>query len=178
MKKWAILLLLLAVSSAAPAGTMILSGLPLTVNTSSGPTVLSLDVISNGQLDIDSLYIWTYTGGTLDIDVATNTIVNGSIYDNSPIQNLSDDYGIDITGISSPLIWANITRPDSPGVIVGDIITNLGLTIPGGFAGSINISVLSENAGSVQDTVTIEAIPEPVTIAILGLGALFLRRRK
>ena len=157
---------------------MLLSGLPSTVDTSSGQASLTFDVTSNDQLDIDSIYIWTYTGATLDIDTATNVIVNGSIFDNSSIQNLSDDYGIDITNISSPIIWASITRIGSPSIIVGDIITDLGLTIPAGFAGNIDISVLSEISGAVEDTVTIEAIPEPVTIAILGLGALFIRRRK
>ena len=32
--------------------------------------------------------------------------------------------------------------------------------------------------GQVYDTVTIQQIPEPMTMALLGLGGLFLRRRK
>lgn len=181
MKKWAILLLLLAISSTAGAGTMLLSGLPSLVDTSSGPIMLIFDISSNGQLDKDSIYVWTHTGATLDITIpgAINTVVNGSIFDNSPAQNLADDFGIDITNISSPVLWADITLPSPvPAVIVGDILTDLGLTIPGGFVGIIDVKVLSENSGAVEDSFRIEAVPEPVTIILLGLGGLFLRRRK
>ncbi|MHC4744784.1 MAG: PEP-CTERM sorting domain-containing protein [Planctomycetota bacterium] len=181
MKNWAILCLLLAISSTAGAGTMLISGLPPMVDTSSGPTLLIFDIESNGQLDNDSLYVWTYDGATLDIALpgAINTVIPGSIYDNSPVQLLADDYGIDTTNVSSPIVWADIKLPKPvPAVIEGAIITDLGLTIPSGFAGTIDVKVLSENSGSVEDTFTIEAVPEPVTIALLGLGGLFLRRKK
>jgi hypothetical protein len=37
---------------------------------------------------------------------------------------------------------------------------------------------LSDNLGQVLDTLIIHQIPEPMTIGLLGLGGLFLRRRK
>lgn len=179
MKNLASLLVLLAISSTAGAGTMLISGLPSMVDTSSGEAVLTFDVTSNGQQDKDSLYVWTYGVGVLDIGSATNVIVPGELYDDSPIQNLADDHGIDTTNVSSPIVWANITLPTPvPAVIQGDIITGLGLTVPGGYAGMIDVKVLSENSGAVEDTFTIEAVPEPATIALLGIGGVFLRRRK
>ena len=179
MKKLIALLLVLAISSAAGAGTTIVSGLPATVNTMSGPTVLSFDIVSNGQLDNASLYIWTYTGGTLDIASAVNRVVaDDSLYDDSPLAWLLD-YIPDITGISSPIIWADIAIPKAiPDVIVGDIISDLGLTIEQGFVGMLDVKVLSENTGVVEGMFTVDCVPEPVTIALLGLGGLFLRRRK
>ena len=179
MKNLAILLVILGISPVLNAGTMLLSGLPSLVDTSAGQTILTFDVTSNGQLDNDQLYVWTYAQAAMDIAAATNNIIGGKIYDNSPKQWLEDDYGIDISNIASPVIWADIAVPRSvPQTILGNILSDLRLTIPAGFLGTIDVKVLSENAGAVEHTVTIEAIPEPATIAILALGTLCLRRRK
>jgi len=180
MKKFIALLLVLAISSVAGAGTMIISGLPATVNTSASPTVLSFDIVSNGQLDNDSLYVWTYTGGTLDIASAVNNVVDGEIYDDGNLDPGFLDSYVDITGVTNPAIWADIAIPKAtPDVVVGDVISDLGLTIEQGFEGMIDVKVLSENSGAIEDTFTIDAvIPEPATMALLGLGGLFLRRRK
>ena len=40
------------------------------------------------------------------------------------------------------------------------------------------INLLASDLVTVLDTLTIHQIPEPITIALLGLGGLFLRRRK
>jgi len=179
MKKFAILLLILGISPVLNADTMLISGLPSLVDTSAGQATLTFDVTSNGQLDNDHLYVWTYASAALDIAGATNNVVDSEIYDNSPKQWLQDDYGIDISNIASPIIWADIQIPSSvPQTIVGNIISDLGLTIPAGFAGIIDVKVLSENSGSVEDTFTIEAVPEPTTIALLALGTLVIRQRK
>jgi len=44
--------------------------------------------------------------------------------------------------------------------------------------GTVTISLLDYNTLEVLDTITINQIPEPTVIALLGLGGLFLRRRK
>ena len=188
MKKFIVLLLVLAISSVAGAGTMLISGLPGTVNSSAGPVVLSFDIVSNvndPQLDNDSIYVWTYTGGTLDMASAINRIENvpgtpNEMFDDSDPTWIRDDHGIDITDMSVPNIWADISIPKAvPLEIVGDIVSNLGLTVAQGFEGLLEIKVLNENDSVIQDVASIQVvIPEPVTIALLGLGGLFLRRRK
>ncbi len=158
---------------------MLISGLPSLVDTSAGQAILSFEVTSNGQLDNDRLYVWTYARAALDIAGATNNVVDGEIYDNSPKQWLQDDYGIDITNIASLIIWADIGIPNPvPQTIVGNILSDIGLTIPAGFAATIDVKVFSESSRSVEDTFTIEAVPEPATIALLALGTLLLRRRR
>ena len=179
MKKLAILLLILGICPVVNAGTMLISGLPSLVDTSAGEATLTFDVTSNKQLTNDHLYVWTYAPATLDIAGATNNIIAGAIYDNSPRQWLEDDYGIDISNVTLPIIWADILIPSpAPRVIVGNIIRDLGITIPAGFSGTIDVKVLSENSGLVEDAFTIEAVPEPAIIALLALGGLYLRRRK
>ena len=45
-------------------------------------------------------------------------------------------------------------------------------------AGSSETIYLLDMSLGILDTITIHQIPEPITIALLGLGGLFLRRRK
>ncbi len=180
MKKLAVILLVFPVPSVVSAGTMVITGLPEVVDTSGGDVVLSFDIVSNGQLDNDSIEIWTYTGATLDITSAVNVINPGPKIDDDPVNRrvLEDWYGIDITNVTQPVLWADIALPKLPEVIVGDIITGIGLTVASGFEGLIDVKVLSENFELVEGVATIEAIPEPATIALLALGTLLLRRRK
>ena len=44
--------------------------------------------------------------------------------------------------------------------------------------GQVLITLVDYGTGLVVDTLTITQIPEPITMALLGLGGLFLRRRK
>jgi len=44
--------------------------------------------------------------------------------------------------------------------------------------GTVTINLWDENASYVEDTITVTQVPEPMTIALLGLAGLFLRRRK
>ena len=43
---------------------------------------------------------------------------------------------------------------------------------------TINLWGASWTAGPLADTFTLTVVPEPITLALLGLGGLFLRRRK
>jgi hypothetical protein len=43
---------------------------------------------------------------------------------------------------------------------------------------AINLWGSSWTAGPLADTFTLTIVPEPITLALLGLGGLFLRRRK
>ncbi|MGA2172237.1 MAG: PEP-CTERM sorting domain-containing protein [Sedimentisphaerales bacterium] len=45
-------------------------------------------------------------------------------------------------------------------------------------AGSTDVVQLYDGDGILLDTLTIHQIPEPMTMVLLGLGGLFLRRRK
>ena len=177
MKKLAIILVVLAIPSTAGAGTMLITGLPLYTDTSAGDVVLSFDIVTNGQFDNDSIYIWTTTGAILSDTTAINNINPGEHYDDLQNREWLGGY-IDTTNITNPVIWADIAIPKAvPDVIIGDIISDLTLTISQGYLGIVEVGVLSENTGVAEDIVYV-TIPEPTTIAILALGTLYLRRRK
>jgi hypothetical protein len=44
--------------------------------------------------------------------------------------------------------------------------------------GDVTLTLLDAGTWDAMDSVTIHQIPEPITLALLGLGGLFLRRRK
>jgi len=44
--------------------------------------------------------------------------------------------------------------------------------------GIVTIALIDTSSLAVLDTITVTQIPEPMTVALLGLGGLFLRRRK
>jgi len=155
MKKSAVILMAAALYSVAGAGTMVISGLLATVDTSAGPVVLSFDIVSNGQFDNDSIYIWTNPGCTLDIASAINQVNPGQIFDDDPLNHDLLGAIVDVTNVSHPVIWADIAIPHLPEELVGDIISDLGLTITQGTEGWIDVKVLSENSGEVQHSVRI-----------------------
>ena len=73
--------------------------------------------------------------------------------------------------------WYANNSDGNPGSIAGD-----GLSADFEFhcdgEGDVLITLVDYSTGLVVDTLTITQIPEPITLALLGLGGLFLRRRK
>jgi hypothetical protein len=70
--------------------------------------------------------------------------------------------------------WAPGTVTETPGTIFLVDFHCLGV-------GTVTVNLYDSRVGDgmqVVDTLTIHQIPEPMTMALLGLGGLFLRRRK
>ena len=70
-----------------------------------------------------------------------------------------------------------LTAADSGGNILAGIHFSMDMTPLGAAGTSFYVELYEYGVGTVDDA-TINVVPEPMTIALLGLGGLFLRRRK
>ena len=114
---------------------------------------------------------WIWIGGQLNVSGGTMSIPGGVAMSG----NIADDLiGIDVRG-SGKLILPNAFTVTVEDWITRGILTAYGYT-PGGPEGYfINIDTTSMPGRTI---VTAGCIPEPATIALLGLGGLALIRRK
>ena len=162
MKKLMILMLVLGLASVTNAAL-----------------VLSL----NGSTDVDEITIQTTTNFTIDVYAPSDGVDMfwigvkgpasysgyGTLYAPSP-----DTMALDDGTYGAGYIRAYLTTPTITGVI--GVWWDLELHCDA--TGDVTINLYNGGGSSIIDVATIHQIPEPMTIALLGLGGLFLRRRK
>ncbi len=171
MKKVLIVFTVSAMASAANAGLFIsVNGI---VNPPDSEVVLRqgevaiIDVHSDGQT-MQGGFLLTIEGpGALDITEATNAYVPPGYPDSI----------LDLAGDNS-LILLDLAKPFSvpPLLPQGTLIDLIKLHCEG--LGDVLLTLSSGDTTEVMDRMVIHQIPEPMTLALLGLGGLFLRRRK
>lgn len=167
MKKLLVLMMVLGIASAANASLLISVDGVVDSDVEIAPsTYVTIDVFSDGQTIADTeVYMMIIGPATLDISAGT---VYGEL--GVPIEKLIDLgdglYYIDLVIPAAPVV------PPIPEGVVVDLITFH-------CEGPEDVTILlgSTPGGSEFDTQVIVQ-PEPMTIALLGLGGLFLRRRK
>jgi hypothetical protein len=133
-------------------GTPVLFQCSVTI-TASGP----------GTLDISSL---TFPEGAWDFNYEDIRVVTeGKVY------NIQESFGQTGTGVADGIAIDHILlHCDSP---EGDVIVTIVDWVPAG-AGSLDYG----GPVDVIGTVIVHQVPEPMTVALLGLGGLFLLRRR
>jgi hypothetical protein len=134
-------------------------------------SMMDLDLHVSGNGSFDAI---TKLDGTIK-----KRHVNFDPWGNSPVTDTGVDQmgGIAGTAIGpgpQDLVWDMFIHCDGPGPIVVDLTLN-GLSEYSPYNYPRDWVALSE--GDLGDLV-IYNVPEPMTIALLGLGGLFLRRRK
>lgn len=158
MKKVLVLALVLGIASMASA------------TLSYSPTAITMGLNSTATVTIsaDSADMYEVWAGADTSDIAEITAV--SAYDAA---------GEDASGTASAYAgwWILIAKdldPDNPpDVAAGD---HWDVTISSGSTtGTITLDSACYSGGG---TIDVTVIPEPITVALLGLGGLFLRRRK
>ena len=163
--------------------------------------VLAMATVSNAGLVLDpvevdlgdSLNIQTDPIDVADVQQAVFLVVGGGggaldagtmVYPGPDLNVITDYTGLDpdITDVIDGVIGEASTRidlvevfssssapPDVVGVLATYVVTQAAIaTTP--------VYILNGDTAEVMSSATI--VPEPVTIALLGLGGLFLRRRK
>ncbi len=183
MKKLLIFMLVLGMASAASALTVNLSldgstAAPVSVNVTPGSTTTIYIISDTSGASGD---YWTYLEWNLpsagSMGVTFGGLPNADIF--AAAGNTAS-----ITDWSGAIVDVEFNAADSGGNVAAGTHFKFDMTIGGGAAtdGSddFNIWTTKPNDGSypVDDVLTINIIPEPMTIALLGLGGLFLRRRR
>ncbi len=178
MKKLLVLMLILGLASAANA-------------TISYELYDGTDVQDQDELLTESTYTLVMSGAPSDAGTAFDggTNIGGpsyTVYDYS-LASLTNPQVIDTGDLGNNvwdtslvmMMWGVGDSGKGPGVSTGewlswDIVTGTG-------TGTFNVNMYdwwSSTTTVPAATLGMEIIPEPMTIALLGLGGLFLRRRK
>jgi len=168
MKKVLVLTLVLTLASMASASLSLVSsaGTSLEVNDTS-----NIGVYNDTQLPNQGLVIYVSIDEA-DIDKGSWTGNSTQHSPPAPVEGTSTYYGY-YEGYGDLWYW-------EPGVSVDDYL--VGSMVDFEFQcdalGDVHITLYGDDAVTVLDTLTIAQVPEPMTIALLGLGGLLLRRRK
>ncbi len=167
MKKLLVLMLVLGLASAANAV------LSLSVNGGAAPSDITIAVSDTLVIDVTSstsnayavlLYVFDYDNRTLSNPRTTRGDLS-AVYYYGPPTYMPPTY---------PQYFA-IAIADSGGLTPG---TGFEVDYLATAAGDVLITLNDYTTGAVIESLTIHQTPEPMTIALLGLGGLFLRRRK
>ncbi len=164
MKKLLALMLVLGMASFANAALI------LSINGDTTQDVISIPVSGNVTIDVyqttDSPAEWWlgYTGPGEWMRATAHLYIPPA-----PDTMVVDDGGYGAVWFQGRIPTATVNYDPGKWFDVDFHCTGLGDAI---------ITLYAANGETVLDTATIHQIPEPAMIALLGLGGLFLRRRK
>ena len=171
MKKIVVLMLVLGLASFASAGLTWTDGaggdvstITLTSITDTAVVYLTTDVAANGSFYAGPMYSGNGVAGITAVSTLAAAGPDGT--------NVL--YG---SGTFAGSAWLEIKDADpdtAPGLVVGNAFM---LTIHATGAGPGQVTFTSDHFGT-GDSLLVKHIPEPATIALLGLGGLLLRKKR
>ena len=190
MKRMMILLFVLCAASTASAGFIfdiegdeIQGGTPAMTL---GDTA-TLQIIGEPPVPVNAaLYVAVFgdavsiDGGTMDYtgnlssyyDLEDVIIAYGYV---STDDLLADFHNFGLVGLTDLSAVTLADGSATPAPLTGPLVH--GIAVSADRIGVSTIDLLDEALVTI-DTLTVEVVPEPVSIALLGLGALFVRRRR
>ena len=176
MKKFLVLTLVLGIASLASAGlSSSVSGTSVAVGDS-----LTIDLVSSGVTTVTSMQVqWTITSGTGTAKLVSTSATLGDPGFQAPAKwNSSTDAvheyaGANLFGssaITDPYTF--VSGLELEGLTAGTV------TLTAEVSADITLGGASISSGTELLSQQVTVIPEPATMALLGLGALVMRRKK
>ena len=166
MKKLLVLTLMMGIASLATAG--------LSIGYDGANVVVQSDVELLGGLNNAIGSVGAPVGTTFDL---RNVDVPNSAAEITSYAAYAASYGYDdLTAIVWSNVGADILVPSPAGFWLSYALPGLQIVPEGQH--TVAVTLTDELFAPVQTIFLGEAIPEPATMALLGLGALLLRRRK
>lgn len=176
MKKLLVLALVLSMATMANAGLVVSVSGPATLATNAVGTYTvsyTCSGLNNNNLVASDMDIVVDLGGIGGGVVVTTNVDTGLSYMgiNSGTGNYESSLTNDVgdSDMGSPLFTFKLTAPASPGTAHVQLLENSFFDTDWNQITGGDLTLNGE---------TVVVTPEPITVALLGLGGLFLRRRK
>jgi hypothetical protein len=140
-------------------------------------SIVEIGIYSDGVGGVNGKYsgaLVINAGGT-DTGTAAFVCDPPTVYDGvgEPLENLGGAFAVNDGGVVLAFVATNAVLADSAGEGIG-----FGCDLECTGLGDVTLTIFDDVFGPV-DTLTIhQVVPEPITFGLLGLGGLFLRRRK
>lgn len=162
-------------------GLVTVTNAALTIGVSDQDRILApsetatISISGDGQTSPGQFYMGIGTGGPGSLNIDTAVILYGG---NSKSLAWIDDQGIaDVLGLTNPFLGVelnDVPQTPPPAPLTGTLVDGIVFHCDG--QGNVVIS-LFDGDGNLLDSVVIQQTPEPITLALLGLGGLFIRRK-
>ena len=192
MKKLLTVLMVLSMAAMANAAVVINVDMGADTELAAGETA-TISIVATNEQSPSDLYLFvtdgsfgTVSGGSVVWSDFSATAGEMTLHDGAGDQHVDAvrQYGWPGWPDATQTYYISLTGNTNPLTMNGTVVN--GITYRAEIAGDSTIilgSVVDDGQGgylmsAVLDTVVIHQVPEPMTIALLGLGGLLLRRRR
>jgi hypothetical protein len=182
MKKLLVLMMVLGIAGAANAALLIsVDGVvdpPDSEIEIMESDWVTLDIWGDGQTDPSAFLMGLELQGPASLDLAnTDMIYTGS---DASVDWLDYPDIADLLGVQNPLVLVSLNDIPPPGTdkapLDGTLVDGIRLHCDG--PGEVVVLLYDFDGNLLDSQVIHQIVPEPMTLGLLGLGGLFLRRRK